>query len=74
MKESVVELIARFAVAAFGAAAIPLFTFQHLPDYFERGGVWPQIFQGVMIFIVWPSWWFLSYREIKKTYNEIGKD
>lgn len=70
MKESLLELIARFIVAAFGVIAIPLFTIEHTPDYFERGWIWPQLFQIVMLGIVWPSWWFLSYREIKKAYKE----
>ena len=70
MREIEVELIARFIVAAFGAVAIPLFTFQHLPSYIERGWIWPQIFQVMMMLVVWPSWWFLSYREIKKAIKE----
>lgn len=60
-------------MATFGAIAIPLFTIEHTPDYFERGWIPPQLFQAVMLCIVWPSWGFLNYREIKKAYKETMK-
>ena len=65
MKELTAELLAKFVLAAFGATAIPLFALQHLPGYLDRGWFWPQIFMGTMVFIVWPAWGWVSYREIK---------